>query len=107
MGQVKSPRAWRRVIVAAVALAVASVVATRRRGRTDLEGRTLVRCRSSHLFRTTWGPGPSLASMRRGRGRVQYCPVGRHWTLVSVVKDEGVLDHHVRRSVVPRDLAAP
>lgn len=107
MSRVTSCHARRRAIIAVLALGVVATVATRRRARADGEGRTLVRCRSGHLLRTTRVPRRLLTSLGLGRYRVGYCRVGRHWTLVSPVSDEGVLDHHVHLRVVPDDLAAP
>ena len=49
-----------------------------------------VRCRAGHLFSTVWIPGASVKSLRLGLWRVQWCPVGRHVTLVTLVK-EGAL----------------
>lgn len=51
---------------------------------------TLVRCKDGHVFRTVWIPGISFKSIRLGLVRYQYCPVGRHWTLVTPV-DPGEL----------------
>ena len=51
-----------------------------------LGGEVIVRCRQGHLFTTLWIPAASLKSLRLGWWRFQYCPVGRHWTLVAPVK---------------------
>src|SRR5215470_57801 len=48
---------------------------------------TLVRCHSGHLFTTIWIPGGSLKALRLGPWRVQFCPVGRHWSIVTPVKE--------------------
>jgi len=50
---------------------------------------TLVRCRDGHLFRTTWVPGVSFNAIRLGPVRFQFCPVGRHWTFVTLVPGGG------------------
>ena len=47
-----------------------------------------VRCSSGHLFTTIWVPLGSFKALRLGFRRYQYCPVGKHWAMVSVVKDE-------------------
>ena len=49
--------------------------------------KTLVRCHSGHLFTTIWIPGGSLKALRLGWWRVQFCPVGRHWTVVEPVRE--------------------
>jgi len=52
-----------------------------------LGGRTVVRCRKGHLFTTIWIPGVKLNGLDLGFARVQRCPVGRHWSLVTPVRD--------------------
>jgi hypothetical protein len=49
-------------------------------------GKVAVRCRDGHEFTTTWIPGFSLNSLRLGPWRVQRCPVGRHWSVVTPAK---------------------
>jgi hypothetical protein len=56
-----------------------------------------VRCHAGHLFTTIWIPLGSLKAIRLGATRVQFCPVGHHWTRV-VALDPG--------SAAPEDLAA-
>ena len=46
---------------------------------------TVVRCREGHIYRTIWAPMISIKAIRLGPVRYQYCPVGRHWTLVTPV----------------------
>src|SRR5690242_10096211 len=67
----------------AVTAAEAAVVA-RRRGRL-LAVDTVVRCHSGHLFTTWWIPGVSVKAVRLGPWRIQRCPVGNHWSLVTPV----------------------
>lgn len=45
----------------------------------------IVRCRSGHLFTTIWIPMASFKAIRLGPVRFQHCPVGRHWTLVTII----------------------
>lgn len=45
-----------------------------------------VRCRGGHVFSTVWIPGASVKSLRLGPWRVQWCPVGRHVSLIHLVK---------------------
>ncbi len=47
----------------------------------------VVRCRQGHLFTTVWIPGASVKALRLGLWRLQWCPVGRHVTIVIPVKD--------------------
>ena len=50
-------------------------------------GRLVVRCRQGHLFRTLWIPSVSLKALRLGWWRFQRCPVGKHWSVVTPVKN--------------------
>ena len=52
-----------------------------------LGGKLIVRCRRGHLFTTIWIPGASLKAIRLLWARVQYCPVGRHWSVVVPVRE--------------------
>src|SRR5204863_9737083 len=52
-----------------------------------LAGNLIVRCRDRHLFTTLWIPGASVKALRLGPWRVQRCPVGRDWTVVTPVRD--------------------
>jgi len=93
------------MLAAVAAFYVVATFVARRRGYSGLGGRTLVRCRSGHLFRTVWVPGISIKSIRLGWYRFQFCPVGRHWTLVSPVKDDDVNVTYL--SLVPDDISMP
>jgi hypothetical protein len=86
--------------------AVATLVA-RRRGYSGMGGRTLVQCRQGHLFRTIWVPGVSIKALRLGWYRAQFCPVGRHWTLVKPVRDRDVEGRDEALEVIPEDIAIP
>ncbi len=65
---------------------------SRSRGYLGVGGRAIVRCKQGHLFSTIWVPGASLKAIRLGFYRLQFCPVGRHWTLVRLVKDTDLTD---------------
>ncbi len=52
-----------------------------------LGGNVIVRCRDGHLFTTIWFPGLSVKSIRLGWWRLQRCPVGRHWSIVTPVSE--------------------
>lgn len=104
----KELRSARRVmIVGAVSFYVIATMIARRRGYSGLGGRTLVRCRDGHLFRTIWVPGVSLKSIRLGWYRFQFCPVGRHWTMVKPVKDSEDDAESSTLHLVPDDVALP
>ncbi len=56
----------------------------------------LVRCRRGHLFSTIWLPGISVKALRLVWRRVQRCPVGGHWSIVTPVR-HGELSADERR----------
>ena len=98
----------RRIWLAVTALTVvpeAAVVASRR-GRL-LDPRTIVRCRQGHLFTTLWVPGVSLKALRLGWWRLQRCPVGRHWSLVTPVRDAELSEADRQAAAAQRDLPLP
>jgi len=69
---------------------------TRRVALFYLGPRPVVRCRQGHLFTTTWVWGGSLKAIRLGPVRFQYCPVGKHWTLVHRVRYSEVTEEQAR-----------
>lgn len=87
----RSGRKPRSILRAAVAsLIFESLALWWRSGR--LGGNVVVRCRDGHLFTTLWIPAASVKSIRLGFWRVQRCPVGHHWTLVSPVKETALTE---------------
>lgn len=79
----------RRLLIAGALLA--EPVAMRLRGF-PVAGNLVVRCRSGHLFTTIWISGASVKSLRLLWWRIQYCPVGRHWTVVTPVHGAALSD---------------
>jgi hypothetical protein len=68
---------------------------------------TLVRCHSGHLFTTIWIPGASLKALRLGWWRVQFCPVGRHWSIVTPVKEADLSVREKRSARRHKDIPIP
>jgi hypothetical protein len=66
-----------------------------------------VRCRDGHLFTTLWIPGVSLKSLKLGWWRFQYCPVGRHWSLVTPVNEAALSKAERRRTGRRHDIPLP
>jgi hypothetical protein len=85
-----------KILVLLIVLDVLGTLLARARGY-RFGRNTLVRCHSGHLFTTIWIPGGSLKALRLGWWRVQFCPVGRHWSTVTPVK-EGDLSVREKRS---------
>ncbi len=75
----------RRILLSIAAIVVWTLVA--RRLGYGLGANTVVRCRRGHLFTTIWIPGVKLKAIDLLVARVQWCPVGRHWSLVTPVRD--------------------
>ena len=98
-------RRRRALAIGAAFLRIETVGLRRKTGR--MAGTVIVRCRAGHLFTTIWIPGASLKSLRLGWWRFQRCPVGRHWTLVTPVResdlgeDERAAARQIRDARVP------
>jgi hypothetical protein len=82
-GSVRTRRRRRRLAVALAATVVGEVIIPKRRGYRF--GSVIVRCGRGHLYSTIWLPAASVKSLRLGPWRVQRCPVGHHWSLVTQV----------------------
>jgi hypothetical protein len=102
-------RRWtRRRLGIAIALAVVAGEALMLRSRGyGLGGDTVVRCRRGHPYTTLWIPGVSITSVRRGWGRSQWCPVGRHWSLVTPAVADDLTPVERRNASVTHDLRLP
>ena len=83
-----------------------AVVVGRRRGRL-IGASTIVRCRRGHLFTTLWIPGASVKAIRLGVWRLQRCPVGGHWSLVTPVKTSDLSRRERRRASRRHDVRVP
>lgn len=94
---------WTVPVTAAAAVGEALPL-WRRRQR---PGRVVVRCRRGHLFTTIWIPGASIKSVRLGPWRLQRCPVGRHWSLVTPVQRDALSEEQLREAQAHRDLQIP
>jgi hypothetical protein len=70
-------------------------------------GNIVVRCRSGHLFTTLWLPGISFKSLRFGWWRLQHCPVGRHWSIVTPVKESDLSPASRREAAEHKDTWLP
>jgi hypothetical protein len=86
-----------------VSLVIEALFLHRRTGK--LAGSIPVRCHSGHLFTTIWIPGVSLKALRLGPWRVQRCPVGRHWSVVTPAA--GLTRRQRRTASATKDLRIP
>jgi hypothetical protein len=97
------PRARWLMVVATVAAEIAGL---RMRGY-KAGGNVVVRCRQGHLFTTIWVPGASVKSVRLGWWRFQRCPVGRHWSIVTPVKQAKLTEDEARAALETKDIRIP
>jgi hypothetical protein len=89
-----------------VAILAGGTLVARRLGY-KVGGNVVVRCRQGHLFTTIWVPGASLKAIRLGWAGLQRCPVGKHWTLVTPVKDATLTDDERRSAAEHHDVRIP
>ncbi len=94
------------ILVVVVVLVVGPTLVARRLGY-KVGGNVVVRCRKGHLFTTIWVPGGSLKAVRLGWARLQRCPVGRHWSLVTPVKEADLTDEQRRVAAEHHDIRIP
>lgn len=94
---------WTTIVASLVIYATGTLLA-RRRGYSGLGGRTVVRCRGGHVFSTLWVPGISLKAIRLGWYRLQYCPPGRHWTLVRPIEEASLSATQLDAARATRDV---
>jgi len=98
-------RRRRKRPVGIVSLVVEALGLWLRSGRVG--GEVVVRCRRGHLYTTIWLPGVSLKSARLGWWRLQYCPVGRHVSIASPVRESDLSARQRRLARRRRDLRIP
>jgi len=98
----------RRIVgLAFLAGAVGTEAAALRRRGWGLAGDVVVRCREGHLFTTLWIPAVSVTSLRLGWWRVQRCPVGHHWSLVTPVERATLTPEEEQAAAGHHDLRLP
>jgi hypothetical protein len=102
----RDPRRRRRAFVIGAAFVAVEAAAVKLRAG-KLAGNVVVRCRAGHLFTTIWIPGGSLKSVRLGLWRLQRCPVGGHWSLVTPVDPAGLTDEELQAARENRDIRLP
>jgi hypothetical protein len=102
----KGTRSRRRRLMILGAAVLLEPVAMRLRGY-PMGGKLVVRCRKGHLFTTLWIPGASLKSVRVGWWRFQRCPVGKHWSIVTPVKQSELNEDERRTAREHKDLRLP
>jgi hypothetical protein len=94
------------VLAVIVVLVVGATLVAQRRGY-KVDANAVVRCRKGHLFTTIWVPGVSLKAVRLGWVRLQHCPVGNHWTVVTPIKDADLTDEERGSAAEHHDVRIP
>jgi hypothetical protein len=94
-----------RLVLIVAGLAAGTVVA--RQLGYGVGGNTVVRCREGHLYTTLWIPGASLKALRLGWARLQYCPVGRHWSVVTPVRVADLTEAERHEAAAHHDIMIP
>jgi hypothetical protein len=82
----RKSKAGRGARMAVAGLVGETVLTWIRAGRPG--GNLVVRCADGHLFTTLWIPGASVKAVRLGWWRIQRCPVGGHWSVVTPVRQD-------------------
>ncbi len=95
-----------RWLAAYAGVALVGTVWARRRGY-GVGGDTVVRCRQGHLFTTWWIPGASIKALRLGWWRYQYCPIGRHWSVITPVRVADLTDTEAHKAREHHDVRIP
>jgi hypothetical protein len=70
-------------------------------------GTLMVRCRKGHMFNTIWIPGIKLKALDLVVARVQYCPVGQHWSLVVPVREKDLTEADLQSAREHHDIRVP
>jgi hypothetical protein len=99
-------RGRRRALVIGLAAFIAEQAMLRRRGYRSW-GNVVVRCHSGHLFTTIWVPAASFKSLRLLWWRVQRCPAGGHWSLVTPVRRSDLSRRELRTANKRHDIRVP
>ncbi|WP_194894515.1 hypothetical protein [Catenulispora pinisilvae] len=95
-----------RAVVGAIGM-IALETAYMRKSGYAVGLQTAVRCRAGHLFTTIWIPGASVKAVRLGPVRLQWCPVGRHFTSVRPVKVAELTDEVQEAARLQHDARIP
>ncbi len=94
------------LVIAVSLLTLETVVVARRRGSL-FELDTVVQCRHGHRFTTWWIPGVSFKALRLLWWRLQYCPVGEHYSIVTPVAITAIADDELRQAQDRHDIRIP
>ena len=107
-GKKPGPGKRRRLVALGIGVGafLVETIGLRRRGY-RLGGNVVVRCRGGHLFTTLWIPLASVKAARLGLWRFQRCPVGRHWSIVTPVRESMLTPEELREAQAVHDVRVP
>jgi hypothetical protein len=105
-GHGRVPKKLLRGLVVTVLFAAGGMLIARLLGY-RLGFNTIVRCRKGHIFTTTWFPGIKLKAIDLGIARLQRCPIGKHWTLITPVRESTLSDEDRRSAMEHHDVRIP
>lgn len=94
------------VLTATVIAYVVGTIVARRLGY-NFGRNVVVKCRAGHVFSTVWIPGASLKALKLGPWRLQWCPVGRHVTLVHPLREADLTDDQRDFAAAHHDVPIP
>jgi hypothetical protein len=106
MSKQLSHQSQRNGIIAVILFYATATLVARRLGY-RFGRNTVVRCRHHHLYTTFWVPGASVKAVRLGWARWQHCPVGRHWSLITPVRDSDLTDNEGQYAHQHHDIPIP
>lgn len=101
-----SGRSRRRRFLTTVSVILIEAVPLWTRGY-GLGGNVVVRCRRGHLFTTIWIPGVSVKAVRLGWWRLQRCPFGAHWSIVTPVSRAALTEQERASAGERKDVRLP
>ena len=93
-------------VVVVVGVIAGGTVAARLLGY-KLGRNVIVRCRQGHVYSTVWITGVKLKEMDLVVARIQYCPVGKHWSLVIPVREADLTEGERQFARAHHDLPVP
>jgi hypothetical protein len=70
-------------------------------------GNVVVRCHQGHVYTTVWIPEVKLKGLDPVVARLQYCPVGKHWSLAVPVRDADLTERERQFARARHDLPVP
>ena len=102
-----SKRKRRLAVTAVIAVGYAAGTIIARQQGYSFGWSVPVRCRQGHLFSTMWIPGASIKALRLGLWRAQWCPIGRHFDLVRLLKEADLSPAELELAAEHHDIPIP